>query len=255
MKRTLVEKLGDFVLGKGFYIVLFLCVATIGISGYYLIRSATADPAPDVEPVAGSPTVVLPDQSAAAPSLPSTHAPAAPETPQREQAESPKPAQPAQEAPEDETPKEETSAPMASPLDRAPAVYTWPVKGQIIHGYSLEVLAYDETMGDWRTHSGIDIAAEEGFRVMAISDGTVQTVYQDDLMGNTVVVDHGNGLTSTYCNLAGTLSVAPGDPVETGTVLGVVGSSAIAESARESHLHLEIAKEGVPVDPANYLPQ
>ena len=240
MKRTLVEKLGDFVLGKGFYIVLFLCVATIGISGYYLIRSATADPAPDVEPVAGSPTVVLPDPSAPAPALPATPAPAAPGAPPRAQAESP---------------KQETSAPMASPLDRAPAVYTWPVKGQIIHGYSLEVLAYDETMGDWRTHSGIDIAAEEGFRVMAISDGTVQTVYQDDLMGNTVVVDHGNGLTSTYCNLAGTLSVAPGDPVETGTVLGVVGSSAIAESARESHLHLEIAKEGVPVDPANYLPQ
>ena len=34
MKRTLLQKMGDFVLGKGFYIVLFLCVATIGISGY-----------------------------------------------------------------------------------------------------------------------------------------------------------------------------------------------------------------------------
>ena len=41
MKRTLLEKLGDFVLGKGFYIVLFLCVATIGISGYYLIQTLT----------------------------------------------------------------------------------------------------------------------------------------------------------------------------------------------------------------------
>lgn len=254
MKRTLVEKLGDFVLGKGFYIVLFLCVATIGISGYYLIRSATADPAPDIEPVTGNPTVVLPDQSAAAPSLPSTHAPAGPEASHRQ--ETAKPSQSAQaEAPKEEAPKEETPAPVSSPLDQAPAVYTWPVKGQIIHGYSLEVLAYDETMGDWRTHSGVDIAADEGFRVMAISDGTVQTLYQDDLMGNTVVVDHGNGLTSTYCNLADTLSVAPGDPVETGTVLGVVGSSAIAESARESHLHLEIAQNGVPVDPANYLPQ
>ena len=41
MKRNLFQKLGDFVLGKGFYIVLFLCVAAIGISGYYLIRTVT----------------------------------------------------------------------------------------------------------------------------------------------------------------------------------------------------------------------
>ena len=39
MKRNRLEKLGDFVLGKGFYIVLFLCVAAIGISGYYLFSS------------------------------------------------------------------------------------------------------------------------------------------------------------------------------------------------------------------------
>ena len=43
-KQTILEKLGDFVLGKGFYIVLFLCVATIGISGYYLIRGIGNDP-------------------------------------------------------------------------------------------------------------------------------------------------------------------------------------------------------------------
>ena len=63
MKRTLLEKLGDFVLGKGFYIVLFLCVATIGISGYYLIQTLT--PAGTSEPVTGNPTVTLPDESTA----------------------------------------------------------------------------------------------------------------------------------------------------------------------------------------------
>lgn len=44
MKRTVFQKLGDFVLGKGFYIVLFLCVATIGISGYYLVRTVSTPP-------------------------------------------------------------------------------------------------------------------------------------------------------------------------------------------------------------------
>ena len=62
MKRTVFQKLGDFVLGKGFYIVLFLCVATIGISGYYLVRTVSSTPG-EAEPVTGSPTVVLPDSS------------------------------------------------------------------------------------------------------------------------------------------------------------------------------------------------
>ena len=41
--RNLIQRLGDFMLGKGFYIVLFLCVATIGISGYYLLNSIAGD--------------------------------------------------------------------------------------------------------------------------------------------------------------------------------------------------------------------
>lgn len=112
--------------------------------------------------------------------------------------------------------------------DPVPAVFTWPVKGEILSGFSLEVLAYDETMGDWRTHSGVDIAASVGTNVLAISAGTVQGVYDDDLMGTCVVVDHGDGLTSTYCNLSAKPTVSEGDTVSTGTVLGVVGETAIA---------------------------
>ena len=139
--------------------------------------------------------------------------------------------------------------------DPVPAVFTWPVKGEILSGFSLEVLAYDETMGDWRTHSGVDIAASVGTNVLAISAGTVQGVYDDDLMGTCVVVDHGDGLTSTYCNLSAKPTVSEGDTVSTGTVLGVVGETAIAESSRPSHLHLEMAQDGKAVDPVSYLPQ
>lgn len=129
------------------------------------------------------------------------------------------------------------------------------MKGEILSGFSLEVLAYDETMGDWRTHSGVDIAASVGTNVLAISAGTVQGVYDDDLMGTCVVVDHGDGLTSTYCNLSAKPTVSEGDTVSTGTVLGVVGETAIAESSRPSHLHLEMAQDGKAVDPVSYLPQ
>lgn len=248
MKRTVWEKLGDFVLGKGFYIVLFLCVATIGISGYYLIRSAIDNSVQEpLEPVTGNSTVVLPDESAVSPGLPQV-----PEEEPQAVAATPSDVPDAQEeTPAEET--EETTAP--SPVQTpAAAVYTWPVKGEIIRGYSLEVLAYDETMGDWRTHSGVDIAADVGIKVLCTSDGTVQAVYQDDLMGSTVVVDHGNGLVSTYSNLSENPTVTVGQAVETGTVLGVVGSTAIAENQSVSHLHFEMSDNGKPVDPANYLP-
>lgn len=73
-------------------------------------------------------------------------------------------------------------------------------------------------------------------------------------MGTTVVIDHGGELTSTYCNLASQPPVSVGDRVERGTVIGSVGDTAIAESALASHLHLEMAQNGLSVDPLSYLP-
>lgn len=146
------------------------------------------------------------------------------------------------------TPKPSASKPAAS-------VYTWPVNGAVIHDFSLEVLAYDETMGDWRTHNGLDIAASVGTEVRAVSGGTVEMVYADDLMGTTVVIDHGNGVKSIYSNLATVPTVEKGDVVSTGTVIGAVGETALAEIGRESHLHLEMSANGIEVDPTRYLPE
>ena len=67
--QGLWKRLGDFALGKGFYIVLFLCVAAIGISGYYLLHSVTGSMG-QTEPVGGGASVTLPDQSAGRPVTP-----------------------------------------------------------------------------------------------------------------------------------------------------------------------------------------
>lgn len=117
----------------------------------------------------------------------------------------------------------------------------------------METLSLDPTLGDWRTHGGLDIAAAQGVQVLSISAGTVDQVYRDGLMGTTVVVDHGGGLQSWYCNLAEDVSVEAGDTVEIGGVLGTVGSTAIAEVGVSSHLHLETLLDGQPVDPREYL--
>ncbi len=245
MKRNRLQKLGDFVLGKGFYIVLFLCVAAIGISGYYLVRSFTGSGEPASEPVTANPSITLPDSSAQLPSQ---------DQPPEEDEEPPASAvqeddpQPVKEpAAEDET----ASAP--EPLREV--VYTWPVKGEVLRDFSVEALAYDPTMGDWRTHSGVDIAAEPGIKVLAAGEGTVTEVYTDAMMGVTVVVEQPDGVTAVYSNLSEELAVAPGDAVDTGAVLGTVGSTAIAESGMDSHVHLEMRSGGEYVDPLAYLPE
>jgi len=134
-------------------------------------------------------------------------------------------------------------------------VFTWPVKGAVLRDYSVETLSLDPTLGDWRTHGGLDIAAAQGVQVISMSAGTVSKVYEDGLMGTTVVVDHGGGLQSWYCNLAPEPSVQEGDTVEIGGVLGRIGGSAIAEVGVGSHLHLETTLDGQMVDPREYLPQ
>lgn len=238
MKKPWTEHIGDFIAGKGFYIVLFLCVAAIGISGYYLFStfgSGEEDAAVD-----GPAQVVVtpaPTVTAEPPVVSSTPSPTPTAKPSATPTPTPTPAAPSPSA----------SAPTAS-------VFTWPVKGEIISDFSLEVLAYDETMGDWRTHCGVDISASVGTEVCAVAGGTVEQVYQDDLMGTTVVIDHGDGLRSTYSNLASTPTVSAGDAVSTGSVIGAVGETALAEHGRASHLHLEMSRDDVAVDPAEYLP-
>ena len=250
--RGFLKKLGDFALGKGFYIVLFLCVATIGISGYYLLQT-TVDNTGLTAQTGGDASVTVPDQSVTHPATPVT-----PVTPSED--EDPAPARTEQEEPESALQPDDpepVTRPTAEPEEdeQVSDVFTWPVKGAVLRDFSIETLSLDPTMGDWRTHSGLDIAAAQGVQVLSISAGTVDQIYEDSLMGTTVVVDHGGGLQSRYSNLAAETAVQVGDPVNIGSVLGTVGGTAIAEVGMESHLHLETTLDGQLVDPGEYLPE
>ena len=102
---------------------------------------------------------------------------------------------------------------------------------------------------------GVADGIAEGVAAGTAGDaGTVTAVLQDAMMGTTVVVEHGGGLTSTYSNLASVPTVAVGDTVGAGSVLGSVGGTAIAESALASHLHFSMSLDGSTVDPLEYLP-
>ncbi|MDE6590307.1 MAG: M23 family metallopeptidase, partial [Oscillospiraceae bacterium] len=119
----------------------------------------------------------------------------------------------------------------------------------------VEALAYDETMGDWRTHDGLDLAVSLATHFAAPAAGIVCAVYDDNSMGNTVELHHGQGLVSQYASLAGEPTVAVGDTVSTGTVIGSVGSTAVGESGRQAHLHFAMYQDDEPLDPRDYLPE
>ena len=154
-------------------------------------------------------------------------------------------------------PTESTDVPVLSPdsdpddetVLQQPEQTALPLKGQTVMSHSVDRLSYDPTTRDWRTHAGIDIAAEAGAAVGAAADGVVYTTYDDDLLGTTVVIRHDGGYVTTYASLSKELSVAPGDTVKLGQTIGYVGCSAMMETALGDHLHFSVTRNDAPVDP------
>lgn len=227
-------RLERFLTGSGFYIVLFLCAAVIGVSAWMTalgsarqeplqnepgmsarrIETVIITPAPQpdrIETMAG-------DDGVAAPVSELPEQPAAQQT-------------------------------MAEP------VTLWPVDGDVERAHDLQTLHYDVTLRDWRTHEGVDIEAPLGQTVMAARSGVVRSVDSDSLYGTVVTVDHGDGSTARYANLAAQPAVAAGEYVEAGQVLGAVGSTALCEIGQGTHLHFAVMQDGESIDPLEFLPE
>ena len=128
-----------------------------------------------------------------------------------------------------------------------------PVQGEVLSGYAMEVLSYNETTRDWRVHNGVDFAAPEGTAVVAAADGQVYTVYEDDQMGMTVVIRHEGGYTTRYSSLAPGVSVSAGQDVTMGQTIGAVGTSALMENALGHHVHFAVSCNDESMDPMEFL--
>lgn len=127
--------------------------------------------------------------------------------------------------------------------------YQPPVDGNIIRIFAINSLIYSETLNQWMTHSGVDIAGSKGSEVRSIAEGTVENVYNDDMLGMTVVISHANGCVSIYSNLDENVDVSIGDTVRSRQVIGRIGATAISECLERSHLHFELHINGEPVNP------
>ena len=119
-------------------------------------------------------------------------------------------------------------------------------------GFSDSELVFNPTMQHWATHEGIDLLAPEGSSVYCAFDGTVKNVDEDTFYGTTVVISHDGGYETTY-RLLDEVSVKTGETVKQGDKIGVVSGEALAEIAQGAHLHLELTKDGVRVNPADFM--
>lgn len=137
--------------------------------------------------------------------------------------------------------------------DKKELSFEKPVEGEITRDFSKDNLVYSETLKEWVTHLGIDIKSDKATVVKAAEAGTVKTIKNDPRFGITVVIEHDDGFETVYSNLLTSEFVVEGENVEKGQSIGTVGNTAIFEIADEPHLHFEILKDSVQVDPNLYL--
>jgi murein DD-endopeptidase MepM/ murein hydrolase activator NlpD len=117
-----------------------------------------------------------------------------------------------------------------------------PVEGKITSRYGLR---HDPIDGRLRHHNGIDIAAPEGTPVLSAATGRVVFSGFSSGYGNCVIVGHDNGFTTLYAHNSVNL-VKTGDVVDKNKVIALSG---LTGRATGPHLHFEVRKDGMPVDP------
>ena len=118
--------------------------------------------------------------------------------------------------------------------------------------YSLTPV-FNQTLDRYSTHQAMDFYAPEGTSVLAVYDGTIESVTSTLLQGVTIVIDHGNGLKTTYNSLLDGENVTVGQVVKQGDVIGEVSCSNRQEGYKGSHLCFSATLDGEIIDPADYM--
>lgn len=128
----------------------------------------------------------------------------------------------------------------------------WPVRGTVLIDYNMNETVYYPTLDQYRVSPAIAVQAVEDAPVYAAADGQVLSVEQDACTGTTVTMELGNGYQAVYGQLKD-LTVEAGDSVKEGEVIGNISSPTKYYSVEGPNLYFAVKKDGVPVDPFEYL--
>lgn len=152
----------------------------------------------------------------------------------------------------DSTP-ESTEKPSDKPTD-SKIVFTLPVSsGSLLKNYTSSTVVFNQTLGVYTGHMGVDFGAEAGSEVLCAYEGTVESITSSYLQGTTVVVSHGNGLKTVYNSIDAEENLKEGQKVTAGEVIGFVSDNNRQEYKDGPHLHFEVLLNGERVDPNDYL--
>jgi len=105
-----------------------------------------------------------------------------------------------------------------------------------------------KTFNEETGHNGTDFAAKVGNPVFATGTGTVEFAAEKDELGNTIIVNHGNGYVTSYSHLKD-MRTRKGRQVKKGDIIGTIGTTG---NASGPHLHYTITKDGVPQNPESF---
>ena len=122
----------------------------------------------------------------------------------------------------------------------------------------VDVTVYNDVYNSGTTgfiyrHQGIDFAAEEGTKVAAIADGTVESISLSKKTGNLIIVDHGDGMKGYYRFVEPNSSLKVGAKLSKGEYFATVAAAYGSEAKDGTHLHFELKVNNKAVDPASYL--
>lgn len=132
------------------------------------------------------------------------------------------------------------------------SIMEWPVRGTVLVDYNMDETVYYPTLDQYRVSPAIALQAVEDAPVYAAADGQVLSVVQDACTGMTVTMELGNGYQAVYGQLKD-LTVAEGDTVKEGEVIGNISAPTKYYSVEGPNLYFAMKKDGVPVDPFEYL--